>query len=107
MKVLGAGKDPGSVKAGDLAQGEAVTIGADDSAEEILRTMGATRSAGCPSPTDTRDVAEFEDVASESGHAPTGAVPPGDTRRDVRPAAWSSPYVRFIRLLKYALAYGT
>ncbi|MFE5488916.1 CBS domain-containing protein [Streptomyces virginiae] len=39
VKVLGAGKDPSSVKAGDLAQGEAVTIGADDDAAEILRTM--------------------------------------------------------------------
>ncbi|MBT2391831.1 CBS domain-containing protein [Streptomyces sp. ISL-1] len=39
VKVLGAGKDPSSVKAGELAQGEAVTIGADDDAEEILRTM--------------------------------------------------------------------
>ncbi|MER0443625.1 CBS domain-containing protein [Streptomyces sp. NPDC006711] len=39
VKVLGAGKDPASVKAGDLAQGEAVTIGADDDADEILRTM--------------------------------------------------------------------
>ncbi|MDQ0945959.1 CBS domain-containing protein [Streptomyces sp. V1I1] len=39
VKVLGAGKDPAEVKAGDLAQGEAVTIGADDDAEEILRTM--------------------------------------------------------------------
>ncbi|MFD7261696.1 CBS domain-containing protein [Streptomyces sp. NPDC059874] len=39
VKVLGAGKDPGQVKAGDLAQGEAVTIGADDDAAEILRTM--------------------------------------------------------------------
>ncbi|MGI5405086.1 CBS domain-containing protein [Streptomyces sp. CA-135486] len=39
VKVLGAGKDPAAVKAGDLAQGEAVTIGADDDAEEILRTM--------------------------------------------------------------------
>ncbi|MEU4345884.1 CBS domain-containing protein [Streptomyces sp. NPDC023838] len=39
VKVLGAGKDPATVKAGDLAQGEAVTIGADDDAEEILRTM--------------------------------------------------------------------
>ncbi|MFD7229123.1 CBS domain-containing protein [Streptomyces sp. NPDC059881] len=39
VKVLGAGKDPAVVKAGDLAQGEAVTIGADDDAEEILRTM--------------------------------------------------------------------
>ncbi|WP_228988829.1 CBS domain-containing protein [Streptomyces sp. DH8] len=39
VKVLGEGKDPASCPAGDLAQGEAVTIGADDSAEEILRTM--------------------------------------------------------------------
>ncbi|MFI6147006.1 CBS domain-containing protein [Streptomyces sp. NPDC051109] len=39
VKVLAAGKDPAQVKAGELAQGEAVTIGADDEAEEILRTM--------------------------------------------------------------------
>ncbi|MEU9236000.1 CBS domain-containing protein [Streptomyces subrutilus] len=39
VKVLGAGKDPAQVKAGELAQGEAVTIGADDDAAEILRTM--------------------------------------------------------------------
>ena len=39
MKVLAEGKDPLAVRAGELAQGEAVTIGADDDAEEILRTM--------------------------------------------------------------------
>ncbi|MGW7327398.1 CBS domain-containing protein [Streptomyces sp. NPDC054840] len=39
VKVLGVGKDPGEVKAGELAQGEAVTIGADDDAAEIMRTM--------------------------------------------------------------------
>ncbi|MET9295651.1 CBS domain-containing protein [Streptomyces sp. NPDC003077] len=39
VKVLGAGKDPSGTKAGELAQGEAVTIGADDDADEILRTM--------------------------------------------------------------------
>ncbi|UNO38839.1 CBS domain-containing protein [Streptomyces sp. MST-110588] len=39
VKVLGKGKDPSQVKAGELAQGEAVTIGADDGAEEILSTM--------------------------------------------------------------------
>ncbi|MFF7361597.1 CBS domain-containing protein [Streptomyces sp. NPDC008125] len=38
-KVLGAGKDPATRTAGELAQGEAVTMGADDDAEEILRTM--------------------------------------------------------------------
>ncbi|MFD0353367.1 CBS domain-containing protein [Streptomyces sp. NPDC127110] len=39
VKVLGAGKDPATCLAGEFAQGEAVTIGADDDAAEILRTM--------------------------------------------------------------------
>jgi CBS domain-containing protein len=38
-KVLAKGKDPASVEAGELAQGEAVTIGADDSIEDALKTM--------------------------------------------------------------------
>ncbi|MCK7622824.1 CBS domain-containing protein [Streptomyces sp. RS10V-4] len=39
VKVLAEGKDPQRTTAGELAQGEAVTIGADDDADEILRTM--------------------------------------------------------------------
>lgn len=39
VKVLAAGKDPSLTTAGELAQGEAVTIGADDSVTELLRTM--------------------------------------------------------------------
>ena len=39
VKVLAEGRDPSEVRAGELAQGEAVTIGADDSVEEALRTM--------------------------------------------------------------------
>ncbi|WP_369149106.1 CBS domain-containing protein [Streptomyces sp. R44] len=39
VKVLGAGKDPATCTAGEFAQGEAVTIGADDDAAEVLRTM--------------------------------------------------------------------
>jgi CBS domain-containing protein len=39
VKVLAVGKDPGGTKAGELGQDEVVTIGADDDAEEILRTM--------------------------------------------------------------------
>jgi CBS domain-containing protein len=38
-KVLAEGRDPAQATAGDLSQGEAVTIGADDSVEEALRTM--------------------------------------------------------------------
>ncbi|MEE1754562.1 CBS domain-containing protein [Streptomyces sp. SP18CS02] len=48
VKVLGAGKDPAQVKAGDLAQGEAVTIGADDDAQEILRTMSGHKVRRLP-----------------------------------------------------------
>ncbi|MBZ4014537.1 CBS domain-containing protein [Streptomyces purpurogeneiscleroticus] len=39
VKVLGTGKAPEKTTAGELAQGEAVTIGADDGAEEIFATM--------------------------------------------------------------------
>jgi CBS domain-containing protein len=41
VKVLAEGKDPASVKAGELGvgDGKTVTIGADDSIDEALRTM--------------------------------------------------------------------
>jgi CBS domain-containing protein len=39
VKVIAEGKDPNSCKAGELAQGKPVTIGADDSLEELVRTM--------------------------------------------------------------------
>jgi CBS domain-containing protein len=41
VKVLAQGKDPSSVRAGELGAGDGktVTIGADDSVEEALRTM--------------------------------------------------------------------
>ncbi len=41
VKVLAQGKDPSSVKAGELGvgDGKTVTIGADDSIDEALRTM--------------------------------------------------------------------
>jgi CBS domain-containing protein len=39
VKALAQGKDPAQTKASELAQGKPVTIGADDSAEETLRTM--------------------------------------------------------------------
>jgi CBS domain-containing protein len=41
VKVIAQGKDPSTVTAGELGQGdsETVTIGADDSIDEALRTM--------------------------------------------------------------------
>ncbi|MFD7923444.1 CBS domain-containing protein [Streptomyces sp. NPDC059740] len=39
VKVLGTGLNPAEVEAGSLAQGEAVTIGADDDVDEVFATM--------------------------------------------------------------------
>ena len=39
VKVLAQGKDPGDTRAGELGEGKPVTIGADDSVDEALRTM--------------------------------------------------------------------
>jgi CBS domain-containing protein len=39
VKVLAQGKDPGETRAGELGEGKPVTIGADDSVDEALRTM--------------------------------------------------------------------
>jgi len=39
VKVVAQGKDPSSTRAGDLAEGKPVTIGADDDLAELVRTM--------------------------------------------------------------------
>jgi len=39
VKVLAQGKDPSSTKVSELAEGKPVTIGADDSIDEALKTM--------------------------------------------------------------------
>jgi CBS domain-containing protein len=39
VRCIAEGGDPARTLAGDLAQGKPVTIGADDAAEEALRTM--------------------------------------------------------------------
>ena len=39
VKALAQGRNPADVTAGELGQGKPVTIGADDDAAEILRTM--------------------------------------------------------------------
>jgi CBS domain-containing protein len=48
VKAVAAGRNPGDVLAGELAQGKPVTIGADDDAEEILRTMSANKVRRLP-----------------------------------------------------------
>ena len=39
VKVLAEGRDPAGTKAGELGEGKPVTIGADDSIQEALKTM--------------------------------------------------------------------
>ncbi len=39
VKVVAEGKDPASTKVSELAEGKPVTIGADDSVEDALKTM--------------------------------------------------------------------
>lgn len=48
IKVVGQGRDAGTFPAGDLNQQEAVTIGADDSAEDVLATMTEHRVRRLP-----------------------------------------------------------
>jgi CBS domain-containing protein len=48
VKALASGKDPAATTAGDLAEGKPVTIGADDSLGEALRTMAAHKVRRLP-----------------------------------------------------------
>ena len=56
VKVIADGTDPRSVKAGSLAQGKPVTIGADDDTDEILRTMAQYKVRRLPVIDDQRCV---------------------------------------------------
>jgi len=47
-KVVARGRDPNSVRASDLKTGKPVTIGADDSIEEALRTMASHKVRRLP-----------------------------------------------------------
>ena len=68
VKCLAEGGDPNSTKAGDLGQGEPVTIGADDPVEEILRTMTQYKVRRLP---------------VIDGHDLVGVVSQGDVARNV------------------------
>ena len=48
VKVVAKDRNPAEVSAGELAQGKPVTVGADDDAAEILRTMGAHKVRRLP-----------------------------------------------------------
>lgn len=69
VKVIAKGQDPTTVKVGDLAQGEAVTIGADDSIDELVKTMREHDVRRLPviDGTDLVGVVAQADVAVELG----------------------------------------
>ena len=48
VKVLAQGKDPSSTKVSEIAEGKPVTIGADDSLEDALRTMSEAQVRRLP-----------------------------------------------------------
>ena len=48
VKCIAEGGDPNTVTAGSLAEGKPVTIGADDSVDEALRTMAAHKVRRLP-----------------------------------------------------------
>ena len=68
VKCLAAGGDPASTRAGDLAEGKPVTIGADDPVEEILRTMKQYKVRRLP---------------VIDGHDLIGVVSQGDVARNI------------------------
>jgi len=48
IRVIAQGRDPKNVKAGELAQGKPITIGADDDTVEVLRTMAGHKVRRLP-----------------------------------------------------------
>ena len=70
VKVIAEGKDPNSCRAGELGQGKPVTIGADDSLEELVRTMAQHEVKRVP----VIDGHRLVGVVSESDVA--GSAPP-------------------------------
>jgi len=70
VKVLARGLDPRVTKAAELAEGKPVTIGADDSAEETLRTMAEHRVRRLP---------------VIDGHELIGIVSQGDLANELKP----------------------
>lgn len=76
IRAVAEGRDPASVTVKELAQGEAVTIGADDSLEEARRVMAEHQVRRLPVIDGDRvvGIVSQADVARESDDAETGEV---------------------------------
>jgi CBS domain len=69
VKALARGRDPASTRAGELGQGKPVTIGADDSLQEALRTMAQYKVRRLPviDGHDLVGIVAVADIARELG----------------------------------------
>jgi CBS domain-containing protein len=76
VKVIAEGLDPRGVHVGELAQGEAVTIGADDPADEILATMSSHQVRRLPviDGHDLVGIVALADVARALPDRPVGSL---------------------------------
>jgi CBS domain-containing protein len=76
VKAIAQGKSPSDVKAGELGEGKPVTIGADDSAEEALRTMTEHKVRRLPviDGHDLIGIVSQADVAKSLPEQETGAL---------------------------------
>ena len=76
VKGLAEGRDPQQRRAGELAEGKPVTIGADDPAEEALRTMTDHKVRRLPVIDGHRliGVVSQGDLATELGNEQLGAL---------------------------------
>jgi CBS domain-containing protein len=76
VKALAQGKDPGSTRAGELAEGKPVTIGADDSLSETLATMAKYQVRRLPviDGHDLVGIISLADIARNIDEEETGAV---------------------------------
>jgi CBS domain-containing protein len=73
VRCLADGGDPNSTKASDLAQGDPVTIGADDPVEDILRTMSQYKVRRLPV-IDGHDLVGVVSQADVARNLPEGKV---------------------------------
>lgn len=75
-KIVAQGRDAGTFPAGDLNQDEAVTVGADDPAEEVLATMTRHKVRRLPVIDQDRLVGMISlgDVARQLPHSEVGEL---------------------------------
>ena len=76
VDVIGRRQDPAQVQVGRLAQGEAVTIGADDSVDEARRVMARHQVRRLPVIDRHRlvGIISQKDIAMDAGDAETGEM---------------------------------